>query len=256
MDDALSEELGAADEYTLTTFLSWASSLAMIFGGVVPYIPQYAEIRRSENAEGFSLYVCFALLIANTLRILFWFGRGFELPLLIQSVIMNFAMLAMIKLCVDVKNKTIVKLSKDRHFTGGASNLVHHTLRDFDLDFFWQWTDFQSYVECMLFVTAIGSAALYVFSPSYWFVEGLGLFAVLSESLLGVPQLLRNFKQKSTEGMSVNMVLMWTSGDTFKTCYFIVKKVPKQFPAGAIMQVIVDILIMMQVFCFPSSRPA
>jgi solute carrier family 66, member 2 len=72
MDDALGEELGSADEYTLTTFLSWASSLAMIFGGVVPYIPQYAEIRRTENAEGFSLLVCFALLIANTLRILFW----------------------------------------------------------------------------------------------------------------------------------------------------------------------------------------
>ncbi|XP_059472760.1 solute carrier family 66 member 2 isoform X2 [Neocloeon triangulifer] len=239
MDDALGEELGAADEYTLTTFLSWASSLAMIFGGVVPYIPQYAEIRRTENAEGFSLYVCFALLIANTLRILFWFGRGFELPLLIQSVIMNIAMLAMIKLCVDVKNKTLItKVSKDRHFT------------DFDLNFFWQWTDFQSYLECMLFVAAVGSASLYIFSPSYWFVEGLGLFAVLSESLLGVPQLLRNFKQKSTEGMSVKMVLMWTSGDTFKTCYFIVKKVPKQFPAGAIMQVIVDILIMGQVYFY------
>lgn len=72
---------------------------------------------------------------------------------------------------------------------------------DFDLNFFWQWTDFQSYVECMLMVTAVGSACLYLFSPSYWFIEGLGLCAVLSESLLGVPQLTRNFKQRSTEGM-------------------------------------------------------
>ena len=57
---------------------------AMIFGGVVPYIPQYRDIARSENTDGFSPMVCFVLLIANTLRILFWFGRHFELPLLTQ----------------------------------------------------------------------------------------------------------------------------------------------------------------------------
>ena len=56
----------------------------MIFGGVVPYIPQYRDIARSQNIDGFSPMVCFVLLMANTLRILFWFGRHFELPLLTQ----------------------------------------------------------------------------------------------------------------------------------------------------------------------------
>ena len=53
-------------------FLENVASLLMIFGGVIPYIPQYLEIRNTKNAEGFSTYVCFTLLIANTLRILFW----------------------------------------------------------------------------------------------------------------------------------------------------------------------------------------
>ena len=57
---------------TLTWSIGGISSLAMMFGGVVPYIPQYLEIRRTENTEGFSLYVCLVLLVANTLRILFW----------------------------------------------------------------------------------------------------------------------------------------------------------------------------------------
>jgi len=48
------------------------ASLLMIFGGVVPYIPQYLDISRTKNGEGFSLFVCLTLLIANTLRILFW----------------------------------------------------------------------------------------------------------------------------------------------------------------------------------------
>lgn len=57
---------------TLKWSVSGISSLAMMFGGVVPYIPQYLEIRRTENTEGFSLYVCLVLLVANSLRILFW----------------------------------------------------------------------------------------------------------------------------------------------------------------------------------------
>jgi len=45
---------------------------AMIFGGVVPYIPQYRTIRRTLSSEGFSTLVCFVLLVANLLRIFFW----------------------------------------------------------------------------------------------------------------------------------------------------------------------------------------
>jgi len=50
----------------------WLASGAIVFGGVVPYVPQYLEIKRTRNAEGFSTFVCLTLLIANTLRILFW----------------------------------------------------------------------------------------------------------------------------------------------------------------------------------------
>jgi hypothetical protein len=67
--DSLLEELS---DISLTKLVVWVSCMAMIFGGMVPYIPQYREIRRTEDTEGFSLFVCLALLIANTLRILFW----------------------------------------------------------------------------------------------------------------------------------------------------------------------------------------
>ncbi len=46
--------------------------VAMMIGGVVPYVPQYLAIRSSGNTKGFSLYVCLALIVANVLRILFW----------------------------------------------------------------------------------------------------------------------------------------------------------------------------------------
>lgn len=62
-------------ELTLKNITNCVASGAMIFGAIVPYVPQYKEIKRKEDAEGFSLYVCLTLLIANTLRILFWFVK-------------------------------------------------------------------------------------------------------------------------------------------------------------------------------------
>ncbi|XP_060167152.1 solute carrier family 66 member 2 isoform X6 [Globicephala melas] len=87
----------------LQQLVSWGAAGAMVFGGVVPYIPQYRDIRRTQNAEGFSTYVCLVLLVANILRILFWFGRRFEAPLLWQSVVMILTMLLMLKLCTEVR---------------------------------------------------------------------------------------------------------------------------------------------------------
>ena len=67
------EEDGMSNVVALGKFLvTWVSVGAMVFGGVVPYIPQYRKIRRLRDAEGFSTYVCLVLLVANILRILFW----------------------------------------------------------------------------------------------------------------------------------------------------------------------------------------
>lgn len=64
---------GNMPEFTILNIISWACQGAMIFGGVVPFIPQYRDIQKSGNAEGFSPFVCLTLLIANILRIMFWF---------------------------------------------------------------------------------------------------------------------------------------------------------------------------------------
>jgi len=59
-------------DMSVQEFIGIIASCLIIFGGVVPYIPQYLDVRRSRRADGFSLFVCLTLLIANTLRILFW----------------------------------------------------------------------------------------------------------------------------------------------------------------------------------------
>ncbi|KAM5219299.1 solute carrier family 66 member 2 isoform 3-T5 [Hipposideros larvatus] len=189
----------------LHQLVSWGAAGAMIFGGVVPYIPQYRDIRRTQNAEGFSPYVCLVLLVANILRILFWFGRHFESPLLWQSVVMILAMLVMLKLCTEVRVANELNV-KRRLFAAADKDeeikvAPRRSYLDFDPHHFWHWSSFADYVQCVLAFTGIAGYVTYLSIDSSLFVETLGFLAVLTEAMLGVPQLYRNHRHQSTEGM-------------------------------------------------------
>lgn len=108
---------------------------------------------------------------------------------------------------------------------------------DFDSRYFWAWTDFQSYLDFMLVMWAVGAAVTYLMLPFSWFMETMGFLATFTEAMLGAPQFLRNYKNKSTYGMSIYMVIMWTLGDMFKTSYFILRKAPTQFWVCGLLQV-------------------
>ncbi|XP_016321752.1 PQ-loop repeat-containing protein 1-like isoform X2 [Sinocyclocheilus anshuiensis] len=237
MDEVIMDQI----MYVAHQAVSWIVSVAIIFGGVVPYIPQYRDIRRTQNAEGFSTYVCLVLLVANILRILFRFGRYFETPLLWQSIIMIITMLIMLNLCTSVRMATELN-TKRRSFT------------DFDWNYFWSWSHFVDYLQCVLVFTVLAVYVTYLLLDSVLFVESLGFLAVFTEAMLGTPQLYCNYQNKSTEGMSIKMVLMWTSGDTFKTGYFLLTQAPEQFWICGLLQVCVDFAILFQVYyysCFP-----
>ncbi|XP_013382671.1 PQ-loop repeat-containing protein 1 isoform X1 [Lingula anatina] len=256
-------------EITLLNLISWTASGAMIFGGVVPFIPQYRDIRRTMNADGFSTFVCLTLLIANILRILFWFGKHFELPLLAQSIVMIFCMLSMIELCVRVKNRSEILQGKPRTLTESKrsrsdehinhadlairmphQNPVVRTLTDFELQYFWRWTDFGSYIEFLLLFSLLVGFITYICIDIKIVIEFIGFSAVFAEAMLGAPQFHRNWEKKSTIGMSIKMVSMWTCGDVFKTVYFILREAPPQFWICGLIQVSIDIGILFQVWYY------
>lgn len=233
MEDEMFEQL----MYVLNQLVTWITAGAMVFGGVVPYIPQYRDIRRTQNAEGFSTYVCLVLLVANILRILFRFGRYFETPLLWQSIVMIATMLIMLDLCTNVRVATELQ-TKRRSFT------------DFDWSHFWSWSRFVDYLQCVVAFTLSAAYVTYLLLDSSVFVESLGFLAVFTEAMLGMPQLYCNYQNKSTEGMSIKMVMMWTSGDTFKTGYFLLTEAPVQFWTCGLLQVGVDVAILFQVYYY------
>ena len=82
----------------------------------------------------------------------------------------------------------------------GKNNACSSNL-DFDPNFFWEWTDFQSYVQCVFSFTLTGAIMMYMFCDWALFVESVGFLAVFVEAMLGVPQFLRNYRNGSTRGM-------------------------------------------------------
>lgn len=231
---------------TLPTLYSWLgpiSSLAMIFGCVLPYVPQYKTIQKNRNCQGFSTFVCLTLLLANILRVAFWFGHAFETPLLVQSALMILAQILLLQLCIRVKRQNAGTLFKKRSLFTSSPR------------YFWRWTDLISYLEFLvLFSTVLGLTMhqLIHFKP---FVEAVGYCALVTESMLGFPQVIKNYKNKSVQGMSISMVLMWFGGDTFKTGYFIANNTPYQFWLCGLLQITIDIIILFQVCLFRQNAP-
>ncbi|XP_034444572.1 solute carrier family 66 member 2 [Hippoglossus hippoglossus] len=219
------------------TLLSWLASCVMVFGGALPYVPQYQDIQRSSNTEGFSTRVCLVLLVANILRIFFWIGKQFEMTLLLQSVVMILAMFAMLHLCCTVHNTNRVSTKQ-------------HRLTDLDFRYFWKWSAFEDYLLFCFGFTVLCAVVTLLLLDSLVFVEALGSLAVMFEAMLGLPQLLQNFHNGSTKGMSVKMVLLWTAGDVFKTIYFVLNESPSQFWVCGSVQILIDVAILLQVLFY------
>lgn len=86
-------------------------------------------------------------------------------------------------------------------FVDVCASIVYRKIVDFHLKDFWNWSDFQSYLECMIVFSIFTSLLMYLLMDYIVFVEIVGFLAVFTEAMLGTPQLIKNYRSKSTEGM-------------------------------------------------------
>jgi uncharacterized protein with PQ loop repeat len=225
-------------EGLISAMLTALAATFMVVGGAIPYIFQYAEIHKRKSALGFSLLVCLALCVANILRINFWFGKRFETVLLVQSVVMIACMLLMLEISVRMNRKMTPPSQRTSVWKGDI------------ISAFWKWNDLSSFIAALLAFTAVAGLITYFCTQFPMYVEGLGMVSLLVEACLGLPQLIRNFQRKSTQGMSIKMIMAWLFGDVGKTIYFVVRKTPAQFWICSSLQITIDVLIMLQVYFY------
>lgn len=153
---------------------------------------------------------------------------------------MIIAQILLLRLCVNIKRQ---------------QTHIRRTFLSLNLRNFWRWTDLSSYLAFLFIITALLGAAVYLFIDCKPFIESLGYCALVTESMLGLPQVIKNYKNRSVKGMSLSMVLMWLGGDTFKTGYFISNAVPYQFWLCGLLQITIDLLILFQVCVFRQNAP-
>eukprot|EP00769_Ergobibamus_cyprinoides_P000617 gnl/Ergobibamus_cyprinoides/1625.p2 GENE.gnl/Ergobibamus_cyprinoides/1625~~gnl/Ergobibamus_cyprinoides/1625.p2 ORF type:complete len:246 (+),score=49.28 gnl/Ergobibamus_cyprinoides/1625:163-900(+) len=121
-----------------------------------------------------------------------------------------------------------------RHFAG-------YLLSDF-----WNWAfPFHYYFSYTLFC-AVLALVTWVFFASATFSEYIGLLATLSEATLAMPQVWKNFRRKSTAGLSLWLLFTWVAGDVTKFCYYQLTHAPWVFSLGASIQICVDCVLVWQ----------
>ncbi|TPP41879.1 PQ-loop repeat-containing protein 1 [Fasciola gigantica] len=221
-----------------------------IFGGVVPYIPQYLELKRLNSIRGFSTYVCLTLLVANILRICFWCVKPFSTPLLVQSGIMVTAMLIMMHQAALILHDEVHQRSPPLSGRSLGALKADRTILNGPIQYFWRWTAFSSYLIFTTAFVVVSTMATSLFSANTVFVQLLGFAALFIEALLGLPQLIKNYQNGSTKGMNIMMVAMWIVGDVAKSVFFMLEQAPLQFPLCGWLQVSLDLVIFAQHFFY------
>ena len=87
--------------------------------------------------------------MANILRIEFWFGKHFEIPLLLQSIVMIICMLIMLEIWTRVHARTMQNqlastVVDQQDITASKEQLTEEVivkkLTDFEMSYFWRWT--------------------------------------------------------------------------------------------------------------------
>ncbi|KAF8885025.1 hypothetical protein BD779DRAFT_1535048 [Infundibulicybe gibba] len=208
--------------------MPWLSNLAtagMAFGPPLVYADQAVSIVRKKDSTGFSRDVCAILLIANITRCFFWLGNHFEYALLLQSILMILAQLALLFICITYRPRISLES------VGGSSRPLS----------FWQWPNYTQYIEFLAGLILCQAILYLIFGRSEIFVSILGFVALGLESTLPIPQLISNYKQRSLYGFRMSTLIGWAGGDAFKTAYFFYKQSPLQFKVCAIFQLSVDL---------------
>ncbi len=101
--------------------VSYLFTIVITVMPIVGLYSQYSLIKERKHVGSFSIDICGVLILANVLRIMFWFSKGFATNLFIQSFVVigmavkfYFIKFALLALCIDVgykKNNSLTDLS-------------------------------------------------------------------------------------------------------------------------------------------------
>lgn len=222
----------------------------MVFAPCIGYVIQAVKFKTKKSSKHFSLYTCLILVIANILRINFWFGKHFTAVLLYQAIVVVLAQIFLIYFYLRYKTDNNEKQAK-KSLTEDISYFCE-SISDFDL--FWQWDTLMPYIYGIGMIFFINYIFTVILINNIAYIELVGFISTGIEIILGFPQLISNYKNKNVETLSFVMICLWTLGDFFKTGYFIVTDCPMQFIIFSIIRVFIDFVLIAQIWYYNSDN--
>ena len=64
------------------------ADIGMILGPCIGYILQTYTMVQSNEADGFSTFVSFILIVSNLIRVFWWYAERFSLVILMAAIVM------------------------------------------------------------------------------------------------------------------------------------------------------------------------
>ena len=241
----MSSSFDLSETSSFSYYSKFLADLMMIFIPSVGYYFQAMKFKQTKSTKGFAKFLCLLLLIANILRIFFWFGKKFALTLLYQAIVVIISQIYLIH--VYFKYQDELPKSKEKSLAESLTNW-NETINPMKI---WNWGDeIEYYKFIILFIFTLSIICSMVGVDNTNFYEILGTISVSCETFIELPQIKENCITKNTKNLSGAMVLMWFVGDLFKTTYNIIYKSPIQMVIGGIIMNCEDIILSSQVIIY------
>ncbi len=217
---------------TLNEIIYHSFETLNMFTPSIPYYFQVKKFYKTESSLGFSKKTSFLIILSGLLRIFFWFGKRFNTTLLVQSILLTIMQFYVIYASIKFQPE-----NDDRKFW----ELEWKKMRYYNIFF-------------IVFSFIMSLISFSVTFENYYYVELLGFLSSSLEVALLLPQIIDNYNYKTTENLSNILVACFILGDSIKAYYFVVSNAPSQFLLGAILQVVLDFVLVSQVFIYRHNK--
>lgn len=198
------------------------------------------------SGEAFSPLISFILILANMMRVLYWFLHRFDYSLLFQSLTLTVMQFLMIEIIVRKRRQTIVLLGRFGLLKSGHGNfrdiLIYCTIT----------MGILFICGTLTLIAIFGRKSLISESVVFGITNAIGYASLMIESAVCMPQVIRNWRipEIACVGLRWELVLCWVVGDSIKTGVIFHRKAPLPFIVSGIIQIIVDIIIIAQILFY------
>ncbi|KAL2134247.1 hypothetical protein VTI74DRAFT_680 [Chaetomium olivicolor] len=229
----------------LTTLSGYLTPAFLVLSPVLSYSDQAYSMYRTRSSAGFSLDIPLIMLVASLLRIFYYPGAKFDNALLIQSLVMVAMQLVLLKIALEHRPAPYSR--------GGDAAVpfarVNETQRPFD---FWQWRSPKPYWQFLasLFVGLVICELLLSPIPVVYqsYSSLIGYVGLSVEATLPIPQILVNYRSRSSKGLRISVLASWLVGDSMKMFWFFTSKtsIPWAFKLCGMFQAVCDAMLGVQ----------